>query len=147
VLTDLAYQRGLLDGRLRLGITNQQPGPDGRPAGPPQPNLLLVYGRGQVSVKLTPWLIGTAVIDIRPFDGGDLFGAKTAKPLPGWAKDIDCRSWAEAFLKWIVSHPAVTCAIPATSKVAHLRENVRALSGPLPDAALRRRIAEDYAKL
>jgi diketogulonate reductase-like aldo/keto reductase len=90
---------------------------------------------------------GTAVIVNRPFDGGDLFGAKTAKPLPGWAKDIDCRSWAEAFLKWIVSHPAVTCAIPATSKVAHLRENVRALSGPLPDAALRRRIAEDYAKL
>jgi diketogulonate reductase-like aldo/keto reductase len=90
---------------------------------------------------------GTAVIVNRPFDGGDLFGPKTAKPLPGWAKEIDCRSWAEAFLKWVVSHPAVTCAIPATSKLAHLRENVRALSGPLPDAALRRRIAEDYAKL
>lgn len=89
---------------------------------------------------------GVAVIVNRPFDGGGLFGARTARPLPGWAKDLDCRSWAEAFLKWIVSHPAVTCAIPATSKVAHLQENVRALAGPLPDAAMRRRIAEDYAK-
>lgn len=87
-----------------------------------------------------------ATIVNRPFDGASLFGAKTAKPLPGWAKDIDCASWAEAFLKWIVAHPAVTCAIPATSKVAHVRENVRALKGPLPDAALRKRIADDYAR-
>jgi len=87
-----------------------------------------------------------AVIVNRPFDGGNLFGAKTRKPLPGWAKEIDCASWAEAFLKFIVSQPAVTCAIPATTQVAHLRENMRAISGPLPDAALRRRIAEDYAR-
>ena len=90
---------------------------------------------------------GTAVIVNRPFDGGDLFGAKTAKPLPGWAREIACRSWAEAFLKWIVAHPAVTCAIPATSQLPHLHENVRALRGPLPDEALRRRIAEDYTRL
>lgn len=90
---------------------------------------------------------GTAVIINRPFDGGALFGAKTSKPLPGWARDIDCRSWAEAFLKWIVAHPAVGCAIPATLQRAHLGENVRALRGPLPDEALRRRIAEDYARL
>ncbi len=89
---------------------------------------------------------GTAVIVNRPFDGGSLFGAKTAKPLPGWAAEIGCRSWAEAFLKWIAAHPAVTCAIPATSQLAHLQENMRALSGPLPDAQLRRRIAEDYAR-
>jgi aryl-alcohol dehydrogenase-like predicted oxidoreductase len=50
------------------------------------------------------------------------------------------------FLKWIAAHPAVTCAIPATSQLAHLHENMRALGGPLPDAALRRRIAEDYAR-
>jgi diketogulonate reductase-like aldo/keto reductase len=87
---------------------------------------------------------GAAIIINRPFDGGDLFGARTARPLPGWAAELQCRSWAEAFLKWIASHPAVTCAIPATSKPAHLAENMRALSGPLPDAALRRRIAEDY---
>ncbi|HET7729045.1 MAG TPA: aldo/keto reductase [Usitatibacter sp.] len=89
---------------------------------------------------------GTAVIVNRPFDGGDLFGAKTAKALPGWARDIGCATWAEAFLKWIAAHPAVTCAIPATSRIEHLRENMRALQGPLPDAALRKRIAEDYAR-
>jgi aryl-alcohol dehydrogenase-like predicted oxidoreductase len=85
-----------------------------------------------------------AVVINRPFDGGDLFGAKTAKALPGWAKEIDCASWAEAFLKFIVSEPAVTCAIPATTKVAHVRENLRATTGPMPDAALRRRIIADY---
>jgi diketogulonate reductase-like aldo/keto reductase len=89
---------------------------------------------------------GAAVIVNRPFDGGNLFGPRTAKPLPGWAKKIGCASWAEAFLRWIAAHPAVTCAIPATSQLAHLQQNVRALVGPLPDAALRRRIAEDYAR-
>jgi diketogulonate reductase-like aldo/keto reductase len=89
---------------------------------------------------------GVAVIVNRPFDGGALFGARTAKPLPGWAKDIDCMTWSEAFLKWIVAHPAVSCAIPATSKLAHMKENMRALKGPLPDAALRKRIADDYAR-
>jgi aryl-alcohol dehydrogenase-like predicted oxidoreductase len=75
-----------------------------------------------------------------------MFGANTAKPLPGWARDIDCRTWAEAFLKFVVSHPAVTCAIPATSQPVHLAQNMRALTGPLPDAAMRKRIADDYAK-
>src|SRR5438132_4899207 len=89
---------------------------------------------------------GAAVIINRPFDGGNLFGEKTRKPLPGWAAEIGCASWAEAFLKWIAAHPAVTCAIPATSQLAHLGENLRALSRPLPDAGLRRRIAEDYAR-
>jgi diketogulonate reductase-like aldo/keto reductase len=89
---------------------------------------------------------GVAVIVNRPFDGGELFGAKTAKPLPGWAAQLGCKSWAEAFLKWIVAHPAVTCAIPATSRVDHVRQNLCALAGPLPDAGLRRRIAEDYAR-
>lgn len=89
---------------------------------------------------------GAAVIINRPFDGGELFGAKTAKPLPGWAKELDCSTWAEAFLKWVVSHPAVTCAIPATSKLEHVKQNLRVLQGPLPDAALRKRIAEDYQR-
>jgi len=87
---------------------------------------------------------GTAVIINRPFDGGALFGARTARPLPGWAKEIGCASWAEAFLRWVVSHPAVTCAIPATSRVDHLRENVRALHGAIPDAALRKRIGDQW---
>jgi diketogulonate reductase-like aldo/keto reductase len=89
---------------------------------------------------------GVAVIVNRPFDGGNLFGAKTRKPLPGWGAEIGCATWAEAFLKWIVAHPAVTCAIPATSQLAHLRENMRALAGALPDATLRRRIAADYER-
>ncbi len=89
---------------------------------------------------------GAAVIVNRPFDGGGLFGARTRRALPGWAAEIGCASWAEAFLKWVAAHPAVTCAIPATSQVAHVGENMRALSEPLPDAPLRRRIAEDYAR-
>lgn len=89
---------------------------------------------------------GIAVIVNRPFDGGNLFGPKTARPLPGWAADIGCASWAEAFLKFVVSHPAVTCAIPATSQRAHLAQNMRALAGPLPDERLRRRIVADYER-
>jgi len=89
---------------------------------------------------------GAAVIINRPFDGGSLFGARTARPLPGWGAELGCRTWAEAFLKWIAAHPAVTCAIPATSQLAHLQENMRALSGPLPDAALRRRMLSDYER-
>jgi aryl-alcohol dehydrogenase-like predicted oxidoreductase len=89
---------------------------------------------------------GVAVIVNRPFDGGELFGARTRKPLPGWAGEIGCTSWAEAMLKFVISHPAVTCAIPATSSPAHLAENMRALAGPLPDAGMRQRIAQDYAR-
>ena len=83
----------------------------------------------------------------RPFDGGDLFARVRGKPLPGWAAEIGCATWAAAFLKWIVAHPAVTCAIPATRRVDHVRENTGALAGPLPDENLRRRIAADYDRL
>jgi len=84
---------------------------------------------------------GIAVIANRPFDGGALLARLRGRPLPAFARDLDCASWAELALKFIVSHPAVTCAIPATSQPAHLRENMRALAGPLPDADLRERIA------
>ncbi len=90
---------------------------------------------------------GAAVIVNRPFDGGDLFGAVKGKPLPGWAREIDCTNWAQVFLKFVVSHPAVTCAIPATTNPVHMRENMGALSGHLPDAALRRRMAADFDRL
>ncbi len=86
---------------------------------------------------------GTAVLVMRPFEKGALFRAVRGRPLPAWAAEIDCRSWAEVFLKFILSHPAVTCAIPATSKPHHLAENVRAGTGRLPDEALRRRMAEE----
>jgi diketogulonate reductase-like aldo/keto reductase len=90
---------------------------------------------------------GAAVIVNRPFDGGDLFDAVRGKALPGWAREIGCANWAQVFLKFAISHPAVTCAIPATTNPAHMRENMGALAGPLPDAALRRRMADDLSRL
>ncbi|CAG0956604.1 NADH-specific methylglyoxal reductase [Burkholderiales bacterium] len=86
---------------------------------------------------------GAAVIANRPFDGGALFDRVRGRALPAWAAEIDCANWAQVFLKFIVSHPAVTCAIPATSQAAHLRENVGALTGRLPDGALRQRIVRE----
>lgn len=83
---------------------------------------------------------GVAVIANRPFAGGGLFRQVRSKPLPKWAAEIDCTSWAQLLLKFVVSHPAITCAIPATSKVTHLRDNMRAGLGRLPDEELRARI-------
>jgi aryl-alcohol dehydrogenase-like predicted oxidoreductase len=80
---------------------------------------------------------GIAVIVNRPFRRGALFDQVRRKPLPAWAEEIDCRNWAQFFLKFIVSHPAVTCAIPATSRVDHIRENMGACLGRLPDQEAR----------
>src|SRR5438477_10236019 len=90
-----------------------------------------------------------AVIINRPFGGGGsgLFGRVAAKPLPPWAAEIDCRSWAQFFLKWIVAHPAVTCVIPATSKPQHMEDNMAGGVGRLPDAKMRRRMLELVASL
>ena len=83
-----------------------------------------------------------AVIINRPFGGGDLFSRVRAKPLPAWAADSDCHSWAQFLLKWILGHPAVTCAIPATSNPRHLEDNLGAGLGRLPDPDTRLRMAE-----
>ena len=83
----------------------------------------------------------------RPFREGALLQRLQRTALPAWAAEIDCVSWAQLVLKFIVSHPAVTCVIPATSKVAHLRENMAAASGRMPDQALRQRIAQQIEKL
>lgn len=85
---------------------------------------------------------GIAVIVNRPFREGVLLRALARQPLPPWAADIDCTSWAQFVLKFIVSHPTVTCAIPATTSVAHVRENMNAAYGRLPDSAMRRRMIE-----
>jgi diketogulonate reductase-like aldo/keto reductase len=85
---------------------------------------------------------GIAVIVNRPFQGGRLFDRVKGKPLPEWARDFDCANWAQFFLKFIVSHPAVTCAIPATSRVDHMTENMGALYGRLPDAGARQRMID-----
>ena len=86
---------------------------------------------------------GVAVLANRPFAGGDVFRRLRSRPLPGWAAEIDCTSWAQVLLKFVVSHPAITCAIPATSQAAHLRDNMQAARGRLPDAALRTHIAAE----
>jgi aryl-alcohol dehydrogenase-like predicted oxidoreductase len=85
---------------------------------------------------------GVAVLVNRPFGAGSLFRESRNKPVPGFAKELGATSWAELFLKWVVSHPAVTSAIPATSKTEHLRQNMNAGRGPLPDAAQRKKIEE-----
>jgi diketogulonate reductase-like aldo/keto reductase len=86
---------------------------------------------------------GVAVIANRPFAGGDFFRRVRSKPLPDWAVEINCSTWAELLLKFVISNPAITCAIPATSKVSHLRDNMSAGSEPLPNAELRERIAAE----
>jgi aryl-alcohol dehydrogenase-like predicted oxidoreductase len=90
---------------------------------------------------------GIAVLINRPFGAGDLFGKVRSKPLPDWATEFDCRSWAQFFLKWIVAHPAVTCAIPATDKPAHLEDNMQGGVGRLPDEKMRRRMVELVSSL
>jgi diketogulonate reductase-like aldo/keto reductase len=85
---------------------------------------------------------GVAVLANRPFGGGDLFSRVGQKPLPDWAGEFDCRSWAQFLLKWIVAHPAVTCAIPATGNARHLEDNMQGGFGKLPDAKMRARMLE-----
>jgi diketogulonate reductase-like aldo/keto reductase len=89
---------------------------------------------------------GIAVLANRPFREGALLRELQRHPLPAWAGEIGCASWAQVALKFVVSHPALTCAIPATSNVAHVRENMAAASGPMPDEAFRRRMAADVEK-
>lgn len=84
---------------------------------------------------------GMAVLVNRPFGGGDLFPRVRGRELPAWAAEFDCESWAQFFLKFVVSHPAVTCAIPATSNPRHAADNMGAGLGRLPDARMRARMA------
>jgi aryl-alcohol dehydrogenase-like predicted oxidoreductase len=88
-----------------------------------------------------------AVLANRPLAAGGLFRRVSGKTLPPWANEIGCASWAQFFLKFVISHPAVTCAIPATSKVAHLDDNMRAGLEPLPDGKARERMARYLAGL
>ena len=83
---------------------------------------------------------GLAVIINRPFRQGALFDYFERRPLPDWAGEFDCANWAQFFLKFIVSHPAVSCAIPATTRVDHMRENMGAAAGRLPDPEMRARM-------
>ena len=91
--------------------------------------------------------LGVAVIANRPFGGGDALRRALKQPVPPWAAEAGCASWAQIFLKWTLADPAVTCAIPATSKVAHLEDDLGAASLPLPDAAWRQRAGAEIAAL
>ena len=83
---------------------------------------------------------GTAVLVMRPFEGGDLFGRTAGRELPAFATRLGIRSWAQYFLKFLLGHPAVTCPIPATSKPRHMQDNLAAGVGPMPDAATRKQM-------
>ncbi|HTV02770.1 MAG TPA: aldo/keto reductase, partial [Luteitalea sp.] len=84
---------------------------------------------------------GIAVLVNLPFGGGGLLRRLDARPLPDWAGEIGCRTWAQVLLKYVIAHPAITCAIPGTSRAVHMRENAEAGIGTLPDADLRRRMS------
>ena len=89
----------------------------------------------------------TAVLVNRPFMEGALFRRTRGKPLPDWAKEIDCESWAQFFLKWIIAHPAVTCAIPGTRNPQHVADNLGAAQGKIPDEPTRRKMADYFDRL
>ena len=91
--------------------------------------------------------VGAAVLVARPFGRGQLFRKALGNKLPDWAADIDCTSWAQFFLKFILSHPAVTVVIPGTDKVEHMIDNLAAGRGRLPDAKTRARMAEYVVSL
>jgi aryl-alcohol dehydrogenase-like predicted oxidoreductase len=90
---------------------------------------------------------GVAVIINRPFAQANLFARVKGKPLPAWCGEFDCESWAQFFLKYLLGHPAVTCVIPGTRRVAHLKDNMAAGTGRLPDAAQRKLMVEYFQTL
>src|ERR1043166_850998 len=84
---------------------------------------------------------GIAVLANYPLASGSAVRAVSGRPLPDWAAEIDCTSWSQLLLKFVVSHPALTCAIPGTGSPAHMADNAGAGSGRMPDATMRARIA------
>jgi diketogulonate reductase-like aldo/keto reductase len=90
---------------------------------------------------------GIAVMVNRPFADGGMFARVKNKPLPPWAAEAGCASWGQFFLRWIVSHPAVTCVIPATSKAKHVADNCAAGTAPLPDAGQRQQMSAYWRTL
>nr|WP_029132786.1 aldo/keto reductase [Sedimenticola selenatireducens] len=90
---------------------------------------------------------GIAVIANRPFQRGSLFRRVKGKPLPAWAAEFDCASWGQFFLKFTVSHPTITCAIPATTKLKHLQDNMLAGRGRLPSAEQRKQMIDYFESI
>jgi diketogulonate reductase-like aldo/keto reductase len=90
---------------------------------------------------------GTAVLANMPFEKARLFELVKGQPLPDFASEIGCENWAQFFLKYVISHPALTCAIPATTNPDHVVENMRALRGSLPDDSMRTRMVKHMESL
>jgi diketogulonate reductase-like aldo/keto reductase len=106
-------------------------------------------GEPQAEQRLLPLALerNVAVIANRPFAEGALFRRVKGKPLPPWAAELGIQSWAQYFLKWIVSHPAVTCAIPGTGNPEHMKDNLGAGYGALPEPSARKRMADYWGSL
>jgi len=106
-------------------------------------------GEPQAERRLLPLALEkkVAVIANRPFAEGALFRRVKGKALPAWSAELGIQSWAQYFLKWIVSHPAVTCAIPGTGNPKHMADNLAAAAGALPDEAGRKRMADYFQSL
>jgi diketogulonate reductase-like aldo/keto reductase len=137
------------DGRIRyLGVTHHQPSYFGLIAPWVDKGALdFVQVRYSLATRLAEERIlpaamdsGTAVMVNMPFEKARLFKIVKGRPLPDFAGEIGCETWAQFFLKWIISHPAVTCAIPATTNPKHQADNIAALKGPLPDKEMRSRM-------
>ena len=103
----------------------------------------------EADVRLLPFCQdkGIAVMVNRPFADGAMFARSRGKPLPPWAAEVGCESWGQFFLRWVASHPAVTCVIPATSKPQHMIDNAAAGRAPLPDARHRERMRAYWESL
>jgi aryl-alcohol dehydrogenase-like predicted oxidoreductase len=143
-------------GQIRYsGITHYTPGAYGRLASviedarPDFVQLAYSITVREAEERLLPLAAdkGVAVIINRPYEGGGLFRKVRRRDLPPWAAEIDCESWGQFFLKFILGHPAVTCVIPGTARVKHLLDNVAAGRGRLPDEAMRQRMARFVAEL
>lgn len=106
-------------------------------------------GEREAEKRLLPLAVErkVQVIINRPFAEGSLFRRTKGKQLPSWAAELGIASWAQYFLKWIVSHPAVTVAIPGTGRPDHMKDNLAAGNGPMPDAAARRKMQEYFDSL
>ena len=143
-----------LQGRIRyLGVTHYKSSAHGDVAkvlaAHPVDFLQINYSVGEREAERTLLPLarekGVAVIVNRPFGGGGIIRKLQGRALPDWASEIECTTWSQLLLKFVISHPAVTCAIPATSKLANLRDNMAAGLGRLPDEELRQRIARAAA--
>ena len=138
------------DGRVKyIGVTHYDAGSHGAVARVMAAHKLdfvqinYSVGEREAEQRLLPMARerGIAVIANRPFAGGDMFRRLQVRTLPSWAAEIGCTSWAQLMLKFVISHPAITCAIPGTGNPAHLLDNLGAARGVMPDAALRTKIA------